>query len=338
MSILKVKNLKAYYISQKYGRVNKVRAVDDVSFQVNKNEIYGIAGESGCGKSTFLKAVNGLSKAPLQILEGEVLYEFENRKLDILALKQEKQRRKVRGAAISNVPQGSMSVLNPVRRIEKSFRDFIGAHRKIEEKKEFENMVREHLHALGLEWDVMKAFPHQLSGGMRQRVTIALATILRPEIVFADEPTTALDVVVQRGVVQLIKKIKEEQKNTVIMVTHDMAIHANLCDRMAIMYAGKIVEEGEVDTIFNEALHPYTRLLLESLPVMGDKSPRLSAPGSPPSLINVPPGCRFHPRCKEATDRCKQEVPSLIQVGEGHRVACFKEEVEYGNSSAETRA
>jgi len=325
MSILDVNNLKAYYITKKYGRVNKVKAVDGVSFQVNKNEIYGIAGESGCGKSTLLKAVNGLSKPPLKILEGEVVYDFEDRRLDILALKEEKQRREVRGAAISNVPQGSMSVLNPVRRIERSFNDFIGAHRDIKDRDEFEEMVRNHLTALGLEWDVMKAYPHQLSGGMRQRVTIALATILKPEIVFADEPTTALDVVVQRGVVQLIKQIKREQQNTVIMVTHDMAIHANLCDRMAIMYAGQIVEEADVDTIFNSPLHPYTRLLLKSLPQMGDKSPRVSAPGFPPSLVNVPSGCRFHPRCKEASEHCKEEVPELIKVGEGHRVACFQE-------------
>ncbi|MFP4015953.1 MAG: ABC transporter ATP-binding protein [Halanaerobiales bacterium] len=328
MSILEVKDLKAYYITKKYGHINKVRAVDGVSFQVNKNEIYGIAGESGCGKSTLLKAVNGLSKPPLQILEGEVVYKFKDRTLDILALKKEKQRREVRGAAISNIPQGSMSVLNPVRRVERSFRDFIGAHREIEDRHQFEEMVRKHLSALGLEWDVMKAFPHQLSGGMRQRVTIALATILRPEIVFADEPTTALDVVVQRGVVQLIKLIKEEQQNTVIMVTHDMAIHANLCDRLAIMYAGKIVEEADIKTIYNDAQHPYTELLLESLPKMGDKSPRVSAPGFPPSLINVPPGCRFHPRCDKATERCMEEVPELVEIADGHRVACFSEEVE----------
>jgi len=328
MSILEVKNLKAYYITQKYGHINKVKAVDGVSFEVNKNEIYGIAGESGCGKSTLLKAVNGLSKPPLQILEGEVIYNFEDRTMNILGLKEEKQRREIRGISISNVPQGSMNVLNPVRRIERSFKDFIGAHKNIKDKEKFESMVRKHLSALGLDWDVMKAFPHQLSGGMRQRVTIALATILKPEIVFADEPTTALDVVVQRGVVQLIKKIKKEQKNTVIMVTHDMAIHANLCDRIAIMYAGKIVEEGDVDVIFNNALHPYTRLLLESLPRMGDKSPRVSAPGSPPSLTNVPSGCRFHPRCKYSSEHCKEEIPELKEVKNGHRVACFLEEVE----------
>ncbi|MFW5986532.1 MAG: ABC transporter ATP-binding protein [Halanaerobiales bacterium] len=332
MSILSVNNLKAYYFNKKYGHINKVRAVDGVSFEVNENEIYGIAGESGCGKSTLLKAVNGLAKPPLRILEGEVVCNFKDKDLDILSLDEEKQRRDIRGGVISSIPQGSMSVLNPVRRIKKSFRDFIGAHRDIKDKIEFEDMVRQHLYALGLEWDVMKAFPHQLSGGMRQRVTIALATILRPQIVFADEPTTALDVVVQRGVVQLIKEIKREQRNTVIMVTHDMAIHANLCDRLAIMYAGEFVEEADIEVIYNKPKHPYTRMLLRSLPRIGDKSPRVSAPGSPPSLVNVPSGCRFHPRCTEAENRCKEENPELVEIEDGHRVACFKAKSSEGGN------
>lgn len=326
MSILDVKELKAYYVTQKYGHIYRVRAVDGVSFQVSKNEIYGIAGESGCGKSTLLKAVSGLIKPPLQILEGEVIYNFDDNILNILSLKEDKQRRKVRGVRISHIPQGSMSVLNPVRRIKKSFQDITNAHLNIADKTLFEDMVKKHLDALGLDWSVMHAFPHQLSGGMRQRITIALATILKPDIIFADEPTTALDVVVQRGVVQLIKKIKNEQQNTLVMVTHDLAIHANLCDRLAIMYAGKIVEEADVDIMFNNPRHPYTIMLLKSLPKLGDKSTRVSAPGAPPSLVNVPSGCRFHPRCPNATERCKKENPELIELEKGHRVACFLEE------------
>lgn len=326
MSIIDVKGLKAYYSTEKYGHIYRVRAVDGVSFQVHKNEIYGIAGESGCGKSTLLKAVSGLIKPPLEILEGEVIYNFDDNILNILSLKEDKQRRKVRGVRISHIPQGSMSVLNPVRRIKKSFEDIVDAHLKIKDGTLFDDMVKNHLDALGLDWSVMHAFPHQLSGGMRQRITIALATILKPDIIFADEPTTALDVVVQRGVVQLIKKIKKEQQNTLIMVTHDLAIHANLCDRLAIMYAGKIVEEANVDVIFNNPKHPYTRMLLKSLPKLGDKSTRVSAPGTPPSLIHVPSGCRFHPRCPEATERCRKEDPELIDEGKGHRVACFLEE------------
>lgn len=326
MSIIDVKELKAYYSTEKYGRIYRVRAVDGVSFQVYKNEIYGIAGESGCGKSTLLKAVSGLIKPPLEILGGEVVYNFDDIRLDILSLKEDKQRRKARGVRISHIPQGSMSVLNPVRRIKKSFQDIVDAHLKIEDRTLFDDMVKKHLDALGLDWSVMHAFPHQLSGGMRQRITIALATILKPDIIFADEPTTALDVVVQRGVVQLIKKIKKEQQNTLIMVTHDLAIHANLCDRLAIMYAGKIVEEADVDIMFNQPKHPYTLMLLKSLPKLGDKSNRVSAPGAPPSLIHAPSGCRFHPRCPDATECCRKENPELIEVGKGHRVACFLEE------------
>ncbi|HBG10048.1 MAG: ABC transporter ATP-binding protein [Limnochordia bacterium] len=325
MAILEVKDLKAYYITHRYGRTTSVKAVDGVSFKVEKDEIYGIAGESGCGKSTLLKAISGLVKPPLQILEGGVTYNFDGERLNILALNDEKQRRKLRGARLSLVPQGSMSVLNPVRRVRKSFEDVLYAHFDLSEQ-EFEDVVRKHLDALGLDWTVMHTYPHQLSGGMRQRITIALSTILKPDIIFADEPTTALDVVVQRGVVQLIKKIKEEQQNTLVLVTHDLSIHANLCDRLAVMYAGKIVEEGEVDRIFSTPKHPYTIMLLNSLPKLGDSSPRSSAPGAPPSLVNPPSGCRFHPRCPHVMERCRTESPDLIEMGNGHRVACFLEE------------
>lgn len=325
MAVLEVKDLKAYYVTQKYGQTNNVRAVDGVSFRVKKNEIYGIAGESGCGKSTLLKAISGLIKPPLEILEGEVTYKFDDHPLNILSLKDEKQRRKLRGVRISHVPQGSMSVLNPVRRVRKSFEDIVYAHLELSDD-QFEDMVRTHLDALGLDWSVMHTYPHQLSGGMRQRITIALSTILRPDIIFADEPTTALDVVVQRGVVQLIKKIKQEQRNTLIIVTHDLAIHANLCDRLAVMYAGKIVEEADADLMFKTPKHPYTVMLLNSLPKIGDSSIRVSAPGAPPSLINLPSGCRFHPRCPHAMERCRTEYPDLIEVGKGHRVACFLQE------------
>ncbi|MDI9421935.1 MAG: ABC transporter ATP-binding protein [Bacillota bacterium] len=326
MSILRVENLKAHYVTRKHRKVTRVLAVDGVSFQINKNEIYGIAGESGCGKSTLLKAVSGLIKPPLEVVEGQVQYQFDDRDLDLLTLRGEQERREIRGVRISHIPQGSMSVLNPVRRIRKSFEDIIGAHLGIKDKREFEDMVRKHIEALGLDWNVMHSFPHQLSGGMRQRITIALATILRPDVIFADEPTTALDVVVQRGVVQLIKTIKKEQQNTLVIVTHDLAIHANLCDRLAIMYAGKIVEEADAEALFADPKHPYTEMLLDSLPIVGDRTTRESAPGAPPSLVHPPSGCRFHPRCPQAMERCKLEAPNLIEVEIGHRVACFLQE------------
>lgn len=321
MSILKTENLKAYYITEIFGVKRTVKAVDGVSVNINNNEIFGIAGESGCGKSTLIKTLLGIVKPPLTVLDGEVNYNIGDKRFNILTL-DSKELKNIRWEYISYVPQSSMSVLNPVRRIRDSFKSFINAHKKIE-KEEFKNLVEGHLNALGLPVEVLNAYPHQLSGGMRQRVTIALATILKPKVIFADEPSTALDVVVQRGVIQLLKDIQQEQKNTIILVTHDMAIHANICDRIAIMYAGKIIEEARTEEIFKHPLHPYTKYLIGSLPKIGDKSYRVSAPGSPPPLNNLPPGCSFHPRCPHTTERCKKETPRLVEVGNGHKVACF---------------
>lgn len=322
MSIVSVSNLQAHYRTRVYGTVASVRAVDGVSIEIDENIIYGIAGESGCGKTTLMKTLFGMITPPLEVKKGSVTYTIDGKAVDILALKRDSERRRVRGRFVSYVPQGSMSVLNPVRRINSSFRDFVGAHRRLTDDA-YRTMVRRHLHALGLEPDVLDAYPHQLSGGMKQRVTIALATILEPKLILADEPTTALDVLMQRGVVQLLKRIKRDQKNTIIMVTHDMAIHANMCDRVAIMYAGQIVEDAAVQDIFRNSVHPYTRVLLGSLPVIGDKEYRVSASGAPPSLIDVPPGCRFHPRCADAKAQCSTECPPLVEIKPGHRVACF---------------
>ena len=193
--------------------------------------------------------------------------------------------------------QGSMSVLNPVRRIVKTFEDVIDTHEGIPDKKAFLKETRDHVSKLGLPPDVLNPYPHQLSGGMRQRVAIALATVFNPSLIIADEPTTALDVVVQRGVLQMLKDIQAESGNTVLLVTHDMAVHANVADRVAIMYAGRIVEEAPTEVIFNASLHPYTQHLIRSLPMIGDKSSKAGLKGTPPNLANPPTGCRFHPRC-----------------------------------------
>jgi len=329
MAVLNVKDLKAYYITSIYGIKRTVRAVDGISLKIKENEIFGIAGESGCGKSTLIKSLSATITPPLMIWGGKIIYNFGNGRIEILSLPRNKLR-KIRWEYISYMPQGSMNVLNPVRRIRKTFQDFIGAHQKIEKKKNFETSVRNYLRVLGLPSKVLSSYPHQLSGGMRQRVTIALATILKPRVILADEPTTALDVVVQRGVTQLLKKIHEEQKNTLVLVTHDMAVHANMADRVAIMYAGKIVEEARVNDIFNNPLHPYTKYLIGSLPKIGDKSYKVSAPGAPPSLANPPGGCRFHPRCPYVMDVCKEKSPMLVNIEREHRVACFLVSKESG--------
>jgi peptide/nickel transport system ATP-binding protein len=183
--------------------------------------------------------------------------------------------------------------------------------------------ARQHLVNLGLPPRILEAYPHQLSGGMRQRTVIALASFLSPRAVITDEPVTALDVVVQRGVLQLLKEVQEIQQNALVIVTHDMGVLANVADRIGIMYAGKIIEEAGVETIFGQPLHPYTQYLINSLPAFGDKSMRESAPGAPPSLVDLPPGCAFHPRCRFAMDVCRESVPECQAVDDQHRVACW---------------
>lgn len=321
MAIVKTVGLRAYYVAAQYGITRTVKAVDGVSIEVNENEILGIAGESGCGKSTLLRVLVGMVRPPLAVLEGRVIYSLGGREVDPLLLPRQ-DLDQIRWRFMSYIPQGSMSVLNPTRTIEKTFFDVIRIHGANNEARGARELMKDHVKALGLPLEVLKSYPHQLSGGMRQRVTIALATILQPEVIFADEPTTALDVVVQRGIIQLLRKIQAEYQNTLVVVTHDMAVHANIADRIAIMYGGRIVELGKTENIFKKPQHPYTRYLIESLPRIGDKSPRPIVPGSPPSLSNPPRGCTFHPRCPYVIDRCKEEAPRLNEVN-GHRVACF---------------
>jgi len=327
--ILKTENLKSYYILEVMGKKRYIQAVDDVSIGINENEIYGIAGESGCGKTTLIKTLFSMVEPPLNVMGGKLYYRLNNEYVDVFLLDSEKMR-SLRWEYISYIPQGSMSVLNPVTKIIESFEDFIKAHKKMK-KEEIRKPVEEHLNALGLPTTILDAYPHQLSGGMRQRVTIALATVMNPKIIIADEPTTALDVVAQRGVIQLLKDIQSKQKNTIILVTHDMGVHANIADKIGIMYAGKIIEEANTLEIFENPMHPYTKYLIGSLPKMGDKSYKISAPGSPPSLYNPPSGCRFHPRCDKATKICSEREPKLVEISKGHKVACFlysKEMVE----------
>ena len=322
MTLLSVQNLRAYYQTEAYGISRTVRAVDGVSFDLFPNEIYGVAGESSCGKTTLIKVISGNIKPPLKALEVSVNYNFGEYKVDMLRISQDELRRNVRWKEISYVMQGSMSVLNPVRKVIKSFWDIVDTHERITDKKKFFEQTRAHINQLGLPTDVLNTYPHQLSGGMRQRVAIALATVFQPAVIIADEPTTALDVVVQRGVLQMIKDIQAMSDNTVLLVTHDMAVHANVADRVMIMYAGRIAEEAPTESIFNAPLHPYTQHLIHSLPMIGERSTKVSLKGTPPNLANPPSGCRFHPRCPYVMDVCRTEVPDLVLVKERHRVAC----------------
>ncbi len=320
--ILKAEGLQAFYVLDVYGKQKIVKAVDDVDLAIREDEIYGIAGESGCGKSTLLKALVAAAEPPLRVMAGRVIYRIAGVDVDVATLTAEEKRR-LRLEYVAYVPQGSMSVLNPVARIKDTYRDFIESHISAQRKDEAFELAKEHIVELGLPPKILDAYPHQLSGGMRQRVTIALATLLKPRIIIGDEPTTALDVVVQRGVVQLLKDVQCKLQNTIILVTHDMGVHANIADRIGIMYAGKIVEEAPTAKIFGAPAHPYTQYLINSLPKFGDKTQRESVPGSPPSLANLPSGCPFHPRCPYVMEICKQQMPEFRQVDSNHKAACW---------------
>ena len=322
MWVLKAEQLKSSYILDIFGVKKVIQAVNCVDLEVQENEVYGIAGESGCGKTTLLKTLFGDIEPPLRLVGGKVWYRVDKKELDLLSLKPE-ERRKLRWEFISYTPQSSMSNLNPVIRIEESFRNFFESHVPRKKKGEAYKVAQQYLAELGLPLKVLKAYPHQLSGGMRQRVTIALASFLSPRAMIADEPVTALDVVVQRGVIQLLKEVQRKLGASLIFVTHDMGVLANIADRIGIMYAGKIIEEAKAEVIFEKPLHPYTRYLINSLPKFGDKTMRESAPGAPPSLADLPNGCSFYPRCSFATETCRQEVPKYQDVDDQHKVACW---------------
>lgn len=320
--VLKVEGLKAYYQMNYFGVEREVRAVDGITMTVRKGEVYGIAGESSSGKTSFIKVLAAAMRPPLRIVEGSVKYDFKSGPIDIATATQ-KQIEAVRWKDLSYIMQGSMSVLNPVRRIGKTFHDFASRPLGLSGKA-FEERVLHHLDRLKLPPEVLRAYPHELSGGMRQRVTIGLATVCHPEFVIADEPTTALDVVVQKEVLSLIREIQKEMNSSVVFVTHDMSVHANMADRVGIIYAGRLVEEGPTRQMFFTPRHPYTAHLVASLPRIGDTKQRPALEGRPPNLADPPQGCRFHPRCPLAIDKCKKEVPPMETVAPDHRTACWR--------------
>jgi len=319
--VLTVTGLKAYYQLSMFGVERDVRAVDDQTFEVRRGEIYGVAGESSSGKSTLVKVLVAAIRPPLRVLEGSAVYRFGGEVYDITRCGPDELSR-IRWKHLSYIMQGSMSMLNPVRRVKHTFHDFAFRHMGLD-RSSFRDAVEAHIARLKLKPEALEAFPHELSGGMRQRVAIALATFCEPEFVVADEPTTALDVVVQKDVLSMVSQVQREIGSSFVFVTHDMTVHANIADRVGIIYAGRLVEEGPTATLFKTPAHPYTRHLVGSLPRIGDDRQRPGLEGQPPNLSKPPPGCRFHPRCAFATERCRGEVPLLTPIGPDHRVACF---------------
>ena len=318
--ILRVEHLKAHFRSSYFGVYREVPAVDDISFDVAPNEIFGLAGESSSGKTTLMKTIAGLIAPPLELIGGKAQFSFMPPDTNLFGA-DPAQLAQIRWSKLSYIMQGSMNVLNPLRQIRSIFRDFAAVHIG-GSRDEFESKTVNHLSRLRLDPSVLDAYPHELSGGMRQRVTIALATICRPDFIIADEPTTALDVIVQKEVLGMIRSIQREMGSSVLFVTHDMGVHAALTDKLGIMYAGCLVEVGRTADIFNTPQHPYTRHLIHSLPRIGDTVQRTGLTGTPPNLANPPAGCRFHPRCPLASDTCRTERPKMRQLSTEHRVAC----------------
>jgi peptide/nickel transport system ATP-binding protein len=314
MSLLDVKNLKIYYFTLK----GVVRAVDDVSFNVREGEVLGIAGESGSGKSTLGCGLMRLVPPPGRIVGGNIVVSGR----DIVSMDEGTLRREIRWKVISMIFQGALNALNPVYTIGKQLVEPIIFHEDVSLKEAYERAA-EMVKLVGLNEDVLRRYPHELSGGMKQRVMIAMALILRPKIVIADEPTTALDVVIQAQIMNLFKKIKKEFNQSIIFITHDLSLIAEIADNVAVMYAGKIVEYGNSDNVFNTPKHPYTQGLLKSIPRLKSKEKLSWIPGTPPDLRNPPVGCRFHPRCPYVMDVCRREEPPIKDVGGNHLVACW---------------
>ncbi len=317
-NVLKVENLKINFFTRK----GIVYAVDDISFSLKKGETLGLVGESGCGKTTTVLGLMKMVSTPGEITGGRILIGGK----DIIPLSENEMRKKVRWEKISMVFQGAMNCLTPVYTIEKQMMETIQEHKNIE-RLQAKKCIINYLNLVGLPEDIIRRYPHELSGGMKQRIVIATALFLEPKIVICDEPTTALDVVVQAQIINLIKRLKKKLGLSVIFITHDLATEAEVADRLLVMYAGKLVEIGTNEQIYGNGgpVHPYTEKLLKATPRLHEKVEELSfIPGTPPDLVDPPSGCRFHPRCSEAMERCKKDEPPLIEVEPEHQIACWR--------------
>ncbi|GLY06059.1 MULTISPECIES: ABC transporter ATP-binding protein [Actinoplanes] len=304
-----------------------VHAIRDVTLTLHRGEVLGLAGESGSGKSTLAYGTTRLLPPPGVITGGEVIYHpSAGEPYDVLGLT-DRQLRAFRWAETAIVFQGAMNSLNPVHKISTQLTDVLRAHDPRMGEKQRTERAREMLTLVGIAPDRMDAYPHQLSGGMRQRVMIGMALILQPQVVIMDEPTTALDVVMQRQILGQLIELRERLGFSVVFITHDLSLLVEFSDRIAIMYGGRIVEEAPAAAIYRDALHPYSRGLLGSFPALrGPRRELTGIPGSPPDLKGMPSGCSFHPRCPKAFDPCAGRIPVLAPGGDGRTVACWLHE------------
>jgi len=313
VALLEVRDLKTYFFTTK----GPVKAVDGVSFEVGRAEALGLAGESGCGKTTAALSILRLLQSPGRTIEGKVIFEGED-----LLEKSEEEMQAIRWKKISIIFQGAMNALNPVFKIGEQIAEGITVHENVSENTA-EKRAEKLLELVGLDKSRFNNYPHELSGGMRQRAMIAMALACNPDLVIADEPATALDVIVQAQVLKLMKDLQKRLKLSMILITHDLSMIAETCNKIAIMYAGKIAEYAQAISLFKNPMHPYTQGLLKAFPDVRSRGGMLSSiPGDPPDLLNPPSGCGFHPRCPYAKAICSKKEPELREVEKRHYTAC----------------
>lgn len=325
-NLLEVKNLKTYF----YTEDGVVPAVDGVTFDLKAGEVLGIVGESGSGKSVTASSIMRLiPKPPGKIVNGTIFFEGK----DVLEMS-EAQMRDIRGNDIAMIFQEPMTSLNPVFTIGRQIEEAIMLHQNID-KDEARNKCIDMLRLVGIPRaaQAVDEYPHQFSGGMRQRAMIAMALSCNPKLLIADEPTTALDVTIQAQIIHLMKELREKLNTAIMMITHDLGVVAEMCDNVIVMYAGKVVEEASVIDLFAHPLHPYTEGLMNSKPSVNKDMERLNViPGAVPNPLHMPPGCTFHPRCKDCMEICKKEAPTLITLENGRRVSCWLHQEQGGES------
>ncbi len=313
--LLSVKNLSIEY---KISDTSAARAVDNVSFTLRKGELLGLVGESGCGKTTLMLALLHILPAAGSIVEGSIQFDGHD-----LTKFDEDQMRDIRWKRISIIFQGAMNALNPVRTVGDQILEAIVQHESSYPKEKLDGRVDELLDLVGIPAERKQDYPHQYSGGMRQRAMIAMALACNPEIVIADEPTTALDVMIQAQILELLSSLREKLGLSIILVTHDLGVVAEMCDSVLVMYGGVMAEYAPVDVVYNSPQHPYTRELLKAFPDLANPEKQLSSiPGYPPRLDNLPRGCRFAPRCSQAFERCEEDLPAIHDLGENHYASC----------------